>query len=605
MNTQKISEEQLNMIRNAVDIVDIVNEYVQLKKQGRNYFGLCPFHGENTPSFSVSPDKQIFHCFGCGAGGNVFTFLMDIEGYSFVEAAKELAEKGNIPLQLEISDSSAHKEQPSSSKKMIAAHELLCKFYHHLLVNTKEGENALQYLEDRGFTRQSIEKFSIGYALNSWEFVTNFLSKRGFDSELLYQAGIIVKREEDEKQFDRFRNRIMFPIHNHQGEVVAFSGRALGNDEPKYLNTPETPIFNKSKLLFNFQQARAAIRKKEFAVLFEGFADVISAAEAGVDNGIATMGTSLTEEHIQILKRNCNEILLCFDSDKAGIEAANRAANMLFQEGMVIKVAYMPDGLDPDEYIKKYGPQSFMQDVIGNSLTYLAFKMRYLRKGRNLNNEGDKIAYIEDVLKEINKLPSAVEREHYLRQISSEFSLSLDALTAQQKKFYFTEKKRGNLPQTNHQNANSQIVLQYEQKLKPAYINAELKLLAHMMQSKETAYKIKHLLGNILLNIDEHQAIMTYLFGYYEQSEEPDISLFLSFVPDQQLRKIISQIQMMSVTPEPSDQELKDYISVVLKQQKMLMIKEKELQRAEAERLKDYKQAAAIAFEIIQLKKSL
>ena len=605
MNTHKISEEQLNMIRNAVDIVDIVNEYVQLKKQGRNYFGLCPFHGENTPSFSVSPDKQIFHCFGCGAGGNVFTFLMDIEGYSFVEAAKELAEKGNIPLQLEISDSAVHNEQPSISKKMIAAHELLCKFYHHLLVNTKEGENALQYLEDRGFTRQAIDQFSIGYALNSWEFVTNFLSKRGFDSELLYQAGIIVKREDDGKQFDRFRNRVMFPIHNHQGEVVAFSGRALGNDEPKYLNTPETPIFNKSKLLFNFHQARAAIRKKGFAVLFEGFADVISAAEAGVDNGIATMGTSLTEEHIQILKRNCNEVLLCFDSDKAGIEAANRAANMLFQEGMAIKVAYMPDGLDPDEYIKKYGPQSFMQDVIGNSLTYLAFKMRYLRKGRNLNNEGDKIDYIEDVLKEINKLPSAVEREHYLRQISSEFSLSLDALTAQQKKIYFTEKKRGNLPQTNHQNVNSQIVLQYEQKLKPAYINAELKLLAHMMQSKETAYKIKHLMGNVLLNIDEHQAIMTYLFGYYEQSEDPDISLFLSFVPDQQLRKIISQIQMMSVTPEPSDQELKDYISVVLKQQKMLMIKEKELERAEAERLKDYKQAAVIASEIIQLKKSL
>lgn len=605
MNTQKISEDQLNMIRNAVDIVDVVNEYVQLKKQGRNYFGLCPFHGENTPSFSVSPDKQIFHCFGCGAGGNVFTFLMDIEGYSFVEAAKELAERGNIPLEIEISDSSARTEQPSASKKMIAAHELLCKFYHHLLVNTKEGENALQYLEDRGFTRQAIDRFSIGYALNSWEFVTNFLSKRGFDSDLLDQAGIIVKREEDDKQFDRFRNRIMFPIHNHQGEVVAFSGRALGNDEPKYLNTPETPIFNKSKLLYNFHQARANIRKKEFVVLFEGFADVISAAEAGVDNGVATMGTSLTEEHIQILKRNCNEVLLCFDSDKAGIEAANRASNMFFQEGMTIKVAYMPDGLDPDEYIKKYGPQSFMQDVIGNSLTYLAFKMRYLRKGRNLNNEGDKIAYIEDVLKEINKLPSAVEREHYLRQISSEFSLSLDALTAQQKKFYFAEKKRGNLPQTNQQNMNSQMVLQYEQKLKPAYINAELKLLAHMMQSKETAYKIKHLMGNVLLNIDEHQAIMTYLFGYYEQSEGSDISLFLSFVPDQQLRKIISQIQMMSVTPEPSDQELKDYISVVLKQQKMLMIKEKELQRAEAERLKDYKQAAVIASEIIQLKKSL
>lgn len=604
MSISRLSEEQLNMIRNAVDIVDVINDYVQLKKQGRNYFGLCPFHGENTPSFSVAPDKQIFHCFGCGAGGNVFTFLMDIEGYSFLEAAKVLADKGNIPLEIVNNDFSVKSEQPSTSKKMVEAHELLAKFYHHLLVNTKEGEQALQYLLDRGFTRESIEKYSIGYSLNSWDFVYTFLTKRGFDSKLLHQAGIIVVREDDDKHFDRFRNRIMFPIKNHQGEVIAFSGRALGNDEPKYLNSPETPIFNKSKLFFNYYQARSSIRKNEQAVLFEGFADTISAAEAGVENGLATMGTSLTDDHIQILKRNCNEVVVCFDADKAGVEAANRAADMLYQANLQVKISQMPDGLDPDEYIKKYGSKSFMQEVIGNSLTYIAFKMRYLRNGRNLNNEGDRISYIEEVLKEMIKVSNVVEREHYLRQISSEFSLSLDALNTQLKKLYFAEKKRGNLPQTNFQGQSKGIVLQYEQKLKPAYINAELKILAHMMQSKEMAYKIKHLLGDALLTIDEHQAIMTYLFGYYEESEVPDSSIFLSFVPDQQLRKIISQIQMMVVTPEPTDQELKDYISVVLKQEKMLMIKEKEAARREAERIGDSRKAAEIALEIIRLKNS-
>ncbi|MGM9927633.1 MAG: DNA primase [Bacillus sp. (in: firmicutes)] len=602
MASNRISEEQLNTIRNAVDIVDVVNEYVQLKKQGRNYFGLCPFHGESTPSFSVSPDKQIFHCFGCGAGGNVFTFLMDIEGYSFLEAANNLAERGNVPFQIALQDSNHDEHQPKPTKKMVDAHELLSKFYHHLLVNTKEGEEALQYLLDRGFTRETIEKFSIGYSLNSWDFVSTFLTKRGFDENILESAGIIIRREDDQKKFDRFRNRIMFPIRNHQGEVVAFSGRALGNDEPKYLNSPETPIFNKSKLLFNYYQARPAIRKKEQAILFEGFADTISASEAGVDNGLATMGTSLTEDHIQFLKRNCREILVCFDSDKPGLEAANRAANMLLQAGLTVKVAMMPDGLDPDEYIKKYGSKSFMQDVIGDSLTYLAFKMRYLRMGRNLNNEGDKIAYIEDVLKEIIKLPNAVEREHYLRQLSSEFSLSLDALEAQQKKMYFAEKKRGNLMQNNHHTPAGGMVLQYEQKLKPAYINAEYRLIAHMMQSKETAYKIKHFLGDTVLNIDDHQAIITYLFGYYEESEEPDTSLFLTYIPDPQLRRIVSEIQMMSVSPEPTDQELKDYIGVVLKQQKMLRIKEKEAEQAEAIRLGDHIQAAKIASEIIQLK---
>lgn len=602
MASSRLSEEQLNTIRNAVDIVDVVNEYVQLKKQGRNYFGLCPFHGESTPSFSVSPDKQIFHCFGCGAGGNVFTFLMDIEGYSFLEAAKDLADRGNIPLQITTSDSHNDDSQPKPTKKMIDAHELLCKFYHHLLVNTKEGETALQYLLERGFTREAIDKFSIGYALNSWDFVTTFLTKRGFDETLLDKAGLIVRREEDQKKFDRFRNRIMFPIRNHQGDVVAFSGRALGNDEPKYLNSPETPIFNKSKLLFNFHQARPAIRKKEQAILFEGFADTISAAEAGVENGLATMGTSLTDDHIQVLKRNCKEVLICYDSDKPGLEAANRTADLILQAGLTVKVAVMPDGLDPDEYVKKYGSKSFMQEVIGDSLTYLAFKMRFLRNGRNLNNEGDRIAYIEEVLKEIAKLPNAVEREHYLRQISSEFSVSLDALNAQQKKLYFAEKKRGTLPQTNHQESSGGIVLQYEQKLKPAYINAEHRLIAHMMQSKETAYKIKQLLGDITLNIDDHQAIINYLYGYFEESEEPDSTLFLTYIPDQQLRRIVSQIQMMSVSPEPSDQELKDYIGVVLKQQKMLKIKEKEAEQAEAIRLGNHIQAAKIASEIIQLK---
>lgn len=602
MSNTRLSEEQLNSIRSSVDIVDVISDYVQLKKQGRNYFGLCPFHGENTPSFSVSADKQIFHCFGCGAGGNVFTFLMDIEGYSFLEAAKDLAERGNIALDIQSPDTASQSPQQSASKKMIEAHELLTKFYHHLLANTKEGEPALHYLQERGFSKESIEKFSIGYSLNSWDFVQTFLGKRGFDDDILDQSGIIVSRD-DGKRFDRFRNRVMFPIKDHHGDVVAFSGRALGNDEPKYLNSPETAIFNKSKLLFNFHQARAAIRKKQQAVLFEGFADVISSAEAGVDNGVATMGTSLTEEHLSILKRNCEEVLICYDSDNAGFEAANRAAEMIVKSGLTVKVAIMPDGLDPDEYIKKYGANSFMQDVIGDSHTYLSFKMKYLRKGRNMKNEGDRISYIEEVLKEIAKLPNAVEREHYLRQISSEFSLSMDALTEQQKTIFRSEKKRGNLPQTNHRNQVSGLALQYtQQKLHPAHINAELKLLAHMMQDKETAYKIRSLMDGNPFHIDEHQAIVTYLFGFYEENEESDISLFLSYIPDKQLRKVVSQIQMMSVSSEPSDQELKDYVGAVLKQQKMLKIKEKQDNQAEAIRMGDHILAAKIGLEIIQMK---
>ncbi|KWW21672.1 DNA primase [Peribacillus simplex] len=598
----RIEDEKINQIREAVDIVDLIGEYVQLKKQGRNYFGLCPFHGENSPSFSVSPDKQIFHCFGCGAGGNIFTFLMDIEGYNFVESAKALAEKGNVPLDVEVNKDSKRSNMPAGSQQMVEAHDLLRKFYHHLLVNTNEGQEALEYLLKRGFTEETIEKFQIGYSLDSWDFVSKFLLKRGFPAEYMEQAGLIIFREKDESYFDRFRNRVMFPIMDHQGNTIAFSGRAMGDDEPKYLNSPETPIFNKSKTLYNFHQARPHIRKKEQVVIFEGFADCISAVRAGVENSVATMGTALTEQHIQLLKRNTDQILICYDSDSAGLNAANRAVNMLQDQDFSVKVALMPDNLDPDDYIKEFGEKSFVSEVIGASLTYMAFKMHYLRRGKNVNNEGDRIQYIEEVLKEISRLPNAVERDHYLRQISSEFSLSLDALEQQQRQVFFTERKKGTLPQPA---AQKKMALQYEHKLKPAHHNAETKLIAHMLKSRDMSFKIQQLLGQTSFHVDEHQAIITYLYAFYEDGHEPDTSFFLTYLPDPNLRRIVSEIEMMSVNEEVTDKELTDCINQVLKYEKLLKIKEKQVEEKDAVRRSDYVTAAQIAMEIIKLRKML
>ncbi|MFS0764989.1 MULTISPECIES: DNA primase [Peribacillus] len=598
----RIEDEKINQIREAVDIVDLIGEYVQLKKQGRNYFGLCPFHGENSPSFSVSTEKQIFHCFGCGAGGNIFTFLMDIEGYSFVESAKVLAEKGNVPLDVDINKDSKRSNMPAGSQQMVEAHDLLRKFYHHLLVNTKEGQDALEYLLKRGFTEETIEKFQIGYSLDSWDFVSKFLLKRGFPAEYMEQAGLIIYREKDESYFDRFRNRVMFPIMDHQGNTIAFSGRAMGDDEPKYLNSPETPIFNKSKTLYNFHHARPHIRKKEQAVIFEGFADCISAVGAGVENAVATMGTALTDQHIQLLKRNTDQILICYDSDSAGLNAANRAVNMLQDHEFTVKVALMPDNLDPDDYIKEFGEKSFVSEVIGASLTYMAFKMHYLRRGKNVNNEGDRIQYIEEVLKEISRLPNAVERDHYLRQLSSEFSLSLDALEQQQRQVFFTERKKGTLPQPA---AQKQMSLQYEHKLKPAHHNAEMKLIAHMLKSRDTTFKIQQLLGQTVFHVDEHQAIITYLYAFYEDGHEPDTSFFLTYLPDPNLRRIVSEIEMMSVNEEVTDKELTDCINQVLKYEKLLKIKEKQVEEKDAVRRSDYVTAAQIAMEIIKLRKML
>ncbi|MEB6548066.1 DNA primase [Heyndrickxia sporothermodurans] len=600
-----IPEDKINEIRQSIDIVDIIGEYVHLKKQGRNYFGLCPFHGENTPSFSVSTDKQIYHCFGCGAGGNVISFLMDIDGLSFQEAVMKLAEKGKVHLELEkgLNDHTSKTKDTSEEKQMKEAYELLQKFYHHLLVNTTEGQHALEYLLGRGFSKDSIEKFQIGYSLPSWDFTVKWLNKRGFQLPLLEKAGLIIKRESDESYFDRFRNRIMFPIQNSKGETIAFAGRAIEKeDQPKYLNSPETILFNKSNILYNYYRAKGFIKKQQQAILFEGFADVISADTAEIFNGIATMGTSLTEQHVQLIRRMTDSVTICYDSDFAGIEAAYRAGKMLSEQNCNIRIARMPEGLDPDDYIKKYGAEKFRQDVIGASLTFMSFKMEYFRLGKNLQNEGEKLQYIEKIIEEITNLDKAVERDHYLRQLADEFSISLDALKQQQKQMFYANKKN-----RHHQKEVNTKRFYTEQKnrLFPAHHTAERRLLAHMLQDADVAFKIKELLNGIILYYDEHQAILTYLLGFYEEGNEPNTSKFLLILPDEKLRGIVTELEMMPLNSEVTDREIEDYVYQVLKHQKMLKIKEKENLQKKAEQENDREKALSLAVEILQLRKSL
>jgi DNA primase len=596
----RIPEETIEQIRRSVDIVDVISDYVQLKKQGRNYFGLCPFHGEKTPSFSVSPDKQIFHCFGCGAGGNVFSFLMDIEGISFVEAAKRLASRANIELpDVHIESRSNANQKANEASKMIEAHELLKKFYHHLLLNTKEGQEALDYLLARGFTREVIEQFEIGYSLNSWDVAAKLLAGHGFSLDMMEKAGLVI-RKEDGSYFDRFRNRIMFPIHDHQGATIAFSGRILGEGQPKYLNSPETMIFNKSKILYNFHNARVHIRKNQQAILFEGFADVIAAVKAGLPQSVATMGTSLTEEQARILRRNVESVIICYDADMAGIEAAFRASQLLTEAGCYVKIATMPDGLDPDEYVSKFGPERFRADVIDASVSFMSFKMTYLKKGKNLQNESDQIRYVDEVLQELAKLSNPVELDYYLRQLANEFSLSLEALRQQLHRYRQSNRKHDS--SSFYKVAVSKQTT--EKTLLPAFHNAERMLIAHMLRSREVAFTVQQAVqGNF--NIEEHRAIVTYLYAFYEEGNEPDVSAFIQRLNDEQLRKLVTELSMLLINEDISSQELNDYIKHVLNYPKWLKLKEKEIEKNEAERQKDFIKAARIAKEMIEMKKLL
>jgi len=595
-----IPEEKIQEVRLNTDIVELVSEYVQLKKQGRNYFGLCPFHGENTPSFSVSPEKQIFHCFGCGRGGNVFSFLMEIEGVSFQEAVLRLAERAGVDIPVQ-SSGLAKPANPHISR-MIEAHELLRKFYHHLLVNTKDGQEALEYLHSRGFSRDVIDHFQIGYALDKKDMAILFLKGRGFTEEFLEKAGLINRTERMNEFIDRFRGRIIFPIFDNKGNTVAFSGRILKEGQPKYLNSPETAIFQKSKILYNFHLARPNIRKKQAVVLFEGFADCISAYGAGVDNGIATMGTALTEEHVHLIKRNADRVILCFDSDMAGQNATLKAGEMLQKAGCSVEVAIIPDGKDPDEYIQKKGSQAFLQHVIGSTITFMAFKMKIFREGKNLENEGEKLVYIEQVLTEIANLKNPVEQDLYLRKLGEEFSLSLDALKQDLRLRIHTRTNEQNFPKTDGRKPQA---IRQEKKLMPAYYNAERMLLAHMLKDPWVAMKVQEKMQDLSFHIDNHQAIATYLYAYYEEGNPPDLSGFMNYLQDAELRNLVAEIGMIPIPEDVSEKELNDYIHHVLKHQIMLKIKEKEEESKRAEREQDFDRAQRLALEVLELLKSL
>ena len=595
-----IPEEMVDEIRKSIDIADVVGEYVQLKKQGRNYFGLCPFHGENTPSFSVSSDKQIFHCFGCGKGGNVYTFLMEMEGYSFIQAVTQLAEQTGTQLPEQYNEDNAAERNPES-QNILEAHQWLVKLYHHLLRNSKDGKQAYEYLVDRGFTDEIIEKYQLGYSPSSKDFVATFLEKKGFHPQTMVKAGLLSVNSEGEYS-DRFRGRIIFPLRNHLGKTVAFAGRALGDQQPKYLNSPETELFHKGQLLYNFDLARSSIRKQNSVVLFEGYADVISSYQAGVTNAVGTMGTSISTNQAKLLKRYADKVIICYDGDQAGIDAAVKAAKLVKNVGCQSNVARLPEGQDPDDFIRKNGGERFKREILDTSDTYVTFIMSYLKRNYNLQLEGDRISYIEEVLKEVAQLDRAVEREHYLHEISQEFQMSMDTLKeeVQQIRSHLGAEK-DSVRERRHTNRSSDYSLQH--KLLPAFHNAERKLIAYMLKDPIIADKVQEELGGAF-NISDHQVIVTHLYAYYEDGNESDISQFVERLDDQSLKNLVIQLAMAPGNDEISDQELQDYIHQInleYKDRKDIKLLRADLKAAEQQ--KDPIKAAQIAMEILQRKK--
>jgi DNA primase len=426
----RIPEEKIQEIKDRIDIVEVVSSYLPLKRSGVNNQGLCPFHQEKSPSFNVNSARQIFHCFGCGVGGNVFSFLMRMEGLSFPDAVKRLGEKVGVEV-AEEEVSPAEIRRRESRERLARINEVAGQFYHQLLLEDEAGAHGRRYLRQRGYAGETVRAFQVGFSPEGWETLSKHLTGKNFSAEDIRKTGLVRPGKQGRGDYDLFRNRLLFPIHDLQGRMVAFGGRVLDDSLPKYINSPETDIYHKGQVLYGLYQARDAIRHSDTALVVEGYFDVLALHRAGFTNAVATCGTALTPDHARLLKRYADKILLIFDEDAAGRQATFRAMDALLPSGLAVSVVAMPAGEDPDSLLKTKGEEGFRSCLDGARPVLEVFIEDQLR----INDETveGRARAAEQVLERIRRLPGDLERSLYLKQLAELVGLDTEVLQAQLK----------------------------------------------------------------------------------------------------------------------------------------------------------------------------
>ncbi|PTJ32319.1 DNA primase [Staphylococcus simulans] len=546
----RIEQSVINEIKDKTDILDLVSEYVKLEKRGRNYIGLCPFHDEKTPSFTVSEDKQICHCFGCKKGGNVFQFTQEIEGISFVDAVKALGERVNI--KVDVGQNNEQNQIASDDLMMIKMHELMQEYYHYVLMKTVEGEEPLKYLKSRGFTEELLKDRKIGFAPDNSHFCHDFLQKKGYDIELAYEAGLLSRNEENFSYYDRFRDRIMFPLHNAQGRTVGYSGRTYKNQEPKYLNSPETPIFQKRRLLYNVDKARRIIRQKNEIILLEGFMDVIKADNAGVKQVVASMGTQISQEHIAFIKKLTSNVTLLFDGDFAGQEATLKTGQHLLEQGLNVFVIQLPSKMDPDEYITKYGEDAFKKYVEHEKRAFVLYKVN-LYKDEIENNDMAYEQYLKEITNDVSLMQSGILQKKVLQDVSELFKVSFDSLN--------------NEVSRHNQHSFQQIpaaVPEVKQKKYSKQEDAERKLLKHFMFNKDIFLEHSQRVEADDFTNQQFRRIFNILHDYYAENEYYNLSTALLYSDEEIDRETLIALDNLLLNNNPYEHEIDEYIQIIV-----------------------------------------
>ena len=582
----RISEAKIEEIRSAANIVDIISGYVQLRKRGKNFLGLCPFHSEKTPSFTVSEEKQIFHCFGCHTGGNVFKFLMEYEKISFVEAVQELAQELGIPLEYDQQES---EEKQTEQELLYDINTEVARYFSNNLLNTDEGETALNYFQNRKIKPATMRAFGLGYAYNGWDNLLRFLQDKKIDIEKSLELGLIGKSR-DGRLYDKFSSRIIFPIFSPNGRVVAFAGRILQNKEgsAKYLNSPESLIYTKGRILYGLSHAKDEIRRLDKAILVEGYMDLISLYQSGIKNVVAVSGTALTEEQVQLLSRYTKNVVLLFDADTAGIKAAMRSIELLLKRDFEIRIVSLPSGEDPDSYVNNYGKEKF-DELVKSAKNFLEYQSEYFESQGMFEDPLKTAEAIRELVKPLALINDELKSSLLIKNIAKKFNLREKLLEGELDKIRAGLNRQTAVETSRQQKKVSEkekIILDSGKKLSPESINLEKELIKLLLEGNKDIidFILRHIKTDEF-RISIHRDLAELIHAASMQEEELTAGLIIEKLKDEDqklyIRELIFEKYPISknwdeINPS-SDSEmiLKKYSHDAVKKFKLMQVEEK------------------------------
>ena len=540
-----IPDSVIDEVRDHTDIVEVVSQFVTLKKVGKNFKGLCPFHSEKTPSFTVSPEKRIYHCFGCGAGGNVFKFVIETQNISFIDAVRQFADSAGISIPQPNADNlnnPLYKEREALKK----ANELAANYYHSLFHDSEAGLAARNYLKGRYFTGEILDKYSIGWASPGWRGLINYFHKIGtLSRKTVLQSGLVIEKEDGSNVYDRFRGRVIFPIKDLHGSVIGFGGRAIADgDNPKYLNSPETTLYQKSQTLFGLDMAKQAIRKEDQAILVEGYFDQMRATQFGIFNTVATCGTALTPKQAGILRNYASSVVLVFDSDNAGRSAAEKGFEVLHEKGLQVKIVFLPEGKDPDSYIHENGVDNFMEKI-KTAKPYLESYIDTVVAGKDGNSPSTRVEMANKVLPIVGKVHNLVERNGLLEYFSFKAKIDDASFLTELKKSFLRNQPRIDIPETE---TNSTL-------------NLERHLVHLILSGKETAKRVFKAVNLEDFSNPALKSIATTCLQMIDKNEDVEIDKLIDQTDDPEIRSRLTQFGLEPLEFDSPEKTVSDCVT--------------------------------------------